>query len=130
MIRDRKYKHVQFRDAPELLFNLDEDPAEHHNLVADDGLSSEDNEALTKLREMVDETLDWDEMVEERARDKTMAGKKYPLKVPSGSYVISNAYQLSNGDVISADSLMSSPEKLITKPELMYDDYPRIDSSD
>lgn len=124
MIRDGKYKYIQFRDAPELFFNLEDDPAEHHNLAADESLSGEDEAALTRLRSLVEETLDWEEMLEARQRDMQLATKKYPLKVPSGSSLLTNAYQLENGDVINADSLMSSPERLVTKPEVSYDDYP------
>lgn len=131
MVCDGDHKYVQFRDAPELFFNLAEDPAEHHNLIAAfEDRTEADEVALERLRSIVNETIEWDEMLEERAADKDKASRSYRLMVPTGSSYLTNAYHLENGEVINADSLMSSPEKLITQPELMYDDYPDATESE
>lgn len=117
--REGEYKYVQFRDAPDLLFDLSADPLEQRNLAAD--ASGADREALNRLRTFVDESIDFDAAEAERERDSRLQ-EKYALDAetlsPSGS-----CYLLSDGTVVDADTPLYDPAVVVADPETSFDDY-------
>lgn len=118
-VRDGEYKYVAFRDAPELLFDLSEDPLEQHNLAP--SASGRDREALDRLRELVNETMDFDAAEEERKRDQQQLEEDYPLSIPEGTR---NMYHMPDGTVVDADSPLYRPHVLTERPDVAFDDYP------
>jgi choline-sulfatase len=116
MVREGRYKYVGFRDAPELLFDLDADPLEQKNLAA----GNEESEALIHLRRTVARTMDFDAAEAERLRDKEES-EEYLLKIPRGT---GNAYLLPDGRLISAETTLYHPEVLAEDPSEAFADQP------
>jgi len=120
MARDGEYKYVQFRDAPELLFDLSTDSLEQHNLAPD--ASGADRDALDSLREFVDESIDFETAEAERERDSLLQ-QEYALEAetasPSGS-----CYLLRDGSVVDADTPLYDPTVVVDDPAATFDDYP------
>lgn len=118
MARDGRYKYVRFRDAPELLFDLVADPAERRNLAPDpDGEAAT---ALAELRELVDDTTDFDRIAAERARDRETRAE-YALPIPPGT---GNAYLMPDGRLIDAATPLYKPDVLASRPETVFEDWP------
>jgi len=118
MVRDGQYKYVKFRDAPELLFDLAADPLERHNLAAN--RNDEAEEALGRLRNRVERSLDFADVDRKREQDERMA-EDYRLPTPKGG---PNQYNMPDGRVIDADTLLYHPQVITDAPEAAYDDYP------
>lgn len=120
MAREGEYKYVQFRDSPELFFDLSTDPLEQNNLVLN--ASETDRDALDRLREFVDESIDFDEAEVERERDSHLQ-EEYALNKetasPSGS-----CYLLRDGSIVDADTSLYNPTIVVDDPEGTFDDYP------
>lgn len=122
MVRDGKYKYVQFRDAPELLFDLEADPHEQQNLAPE--AEGQDREALEYLRDYVDDGLDFDVVDEKRARHHELT-QQFQLGASQGG---PNQYHLPDGRVIDADTPLYQPHVITERPDIAFDDYP--DSND
>jgi len=118
LVRDGRYKYISFRDAPELLFDLDRDPLELEDLAGD--ASGEDREALERLRAHVEATVDWEEIDARRERDGREAAN-HGLGMPTGT---GNAFHLPDGRVVDAMTPVYHPHVLTDNPEQAYDDYP------
>jgi len=115
MVRDGRYKYVRFRDAPELLFDLEADPLETENIAADA------TESRDRLRERVDESLDFAEVDSRRKRDEELA-REYRLATPKGG---PNQYHMPDGRVIDGDTLLYHPHVITDDPTAAYHDYPK-----
>jgi choline-sulfatase len=124
MVRDGRYKYVQFRDAPELLFDLERDPHETTDRSADP--TGEDADALRRLRDLVDETVDFD-AVEERRRRSEAEMEQYELGIPPGT---GNAYLMPDGRLVDATTPLYKPDVLAADPSLIFDDWPADESQD
>jgi len=121
-VRDGRYKYVAFRNAPELLFDLDADPLEQDDLSDDpDGAAAE---ALERLREYVQRTMDFDAVARERAADDLH--ERYPLDVdePVGS---GNCYVV-DGRVVDADAPLYRPHVVTDDPAAAFADHPDRDA--
>jgi len=118
LVRDGRYKYIAFRNAPELLFDLEADPLETRNLALD--AEGEDREALERLRAYVEETVDWTAIAEQRERDQR-EGEQHELGIPTGT---GNAYHLPDGRVVDAMTPLYCPHVLAENPERVYGDYP------
>jgi choline-sulfatase len=119
-VRDGKYKYVRFKDAPELLFDLDGDPFETHDLAADaDARNNEDDEALEALRTLADETVDFGEVKAARERDAELE-EEYKFGPPKGD---PNQYHFPDGRIIDADSAIYNLHVICEHPGVVYDDY-------
>lgn len=119
MVRDGKYKYVRFRNAPEILIDLEADPHEQTNL-ADDSVNHS-SRILERLRELVDETLDFDNAEEKRIRDEAELETEYSLGTPKGT---GNAYHFSDGRIVDADTPLYQPHVLLSDPSAILDDFP------
>jgi choline-sulfatase len=117
MVRDGRYKYVRYRDAPELLFDLEADPDEQTNLAPAPG---EHAAALERLRGLVDETLDFEAAEHERQRDRERWGA-YQLGASDGTGI---AYLLPDGRLVDADRPLYHPHVLAEEPSIVFDDYP------
>ena len=115
-VRDGRYKYVGFRDAPELLFDLERDPRELTNLAPD--ATGEDAEALERLREAA--KLDFEALDEERERHRELE-EQYRLVIPRGT---ENQYLWPDGRVVDADTQLYRPDVLADDASLAFDDYP------
>ena len=118
LIREGKYKYVGFRDAPELLFDLEEDPLELNNLA-----SSTDNairERLEYFRTLLEEKMDFQAAEKERLRDERMK-ERLSLEIPAGD---GNAFLMPDGRLINADENLYSPNVLTHNPEEAFEDWP------
>jgi len=121
MARDGRYKYVGFRDAPELLFDLEADPHETENLAVDP--SGQDADALERLRGLVEDTVDFEQAI----RDREVAGEEaaeYELPIPPGS---GNAYVMPDGRLVDAASPLYSPDELAADVSLAFEDWPGND---
>ena len=118
VVRDGRYKYVAFRDAPELLFDLDTDPLEQTNLAPD--ATGEDATALDSLRAFVDRTMDFDAMAAARADDDL--GEQYPLDVDADPVPSGNCYMI-DGSVVDADVPLYQPRVVVKDPDDAFADY-------
>jgi choline-sulfatase len=123
MVRDGRYKYVGFRDAPEILFDVQADPLEQENLAPD--AAGEDREALERLRALVDETVDFDAAEEQRLADAERQREEFELAVPDGT---GNAYHLPDGRVVDADTPLYRPHIITEDADAAFSDFPGGDS--
>jgi len=115
MVRDGRYKYVQFRDAPEVLFDLQTDPLETTDLAGDDTEAP-----LERLREHVRQSLDFDALDRQRERDERLA-RAHRLATPKGG---PNQYHTPDGRIIDGDTLLYHPHVITDEPSVAYHDYP------
>ncbi|WP_276256561.1 sulfatase family protein [Halomontanus rarus] len=120
VVRDGRYKYVRFRDAPELLFDLDADPDEHVNLAADP--DDEVREALNRLRREVTDTLDFETAAAERERDKRIQ-EEHRLDVGTSS-ASENCYLTDDGTIVDADCSLYDSTVVVEDPASTFDDFP------
>jgi choline-sulfatase len=118
MVRDGRYKYVQFRDAPELLFDVEADPLETENLAVDP--EGEDREALDRLRARVEDSFEF-ESVAERVREDRERRGEHTLPIPPGT---GNAYLMPDGRLVDAATPLYQADELAWEPENVYEDYP------
>ena len=121
MVCDGTHKYVQFRDAPDLFFNLADDPREETNLAA--SATGADATALSRLRTLVDNSIDFDEALERRRRDEQRS-EDFRLGIPIGT---GNAYHLPDGRVVDAGTPLYHPHTLAEDAAIVFDDYPADD---
>jgi choline-sulfatase len=125
MIRDGKYKCVGFRDAPELLFDLEDDPFEQSNLATI--ATGEDSEALSRLQDTFAKTVDFEDIAQKREEDLEYA-KEFSLPIPKGH---GNAYLMPDGRLVDAETPLYQPFLLSKEPGYAFDDWPgTIDRED
>lgn len=121
LIRDGKYKYVHFRDAPNLLFNLESDPFEQRNLVMD--ADEDDEEALNRLSSRVEAQIDFAEAETKRRQDEQKKGE-YIKDVPRFVGGSGNAYFLGDGRLVDADVALYGPSVLTEQPAKVFADWP------
>ena len=117
-VRDGKYKYVGFRNAPELLFDLEADPLEQKNLATE--ITGEAGEALERFRRLVEETMDFEAIDGEREADVERA-RDASLSIPRGT---GNTYILPDGRLIDADGKLYTPDVLAEDPSNVIADWP------
>jgi len=104
MIRWNHYKYVRFRQAPPLLFDLENDPEEQHNLI--DSASGPSKDALEKLRELAETSIDFDAAERERLERDGELRRKYVQNLPPAT---GNLYIMPSGKVVNADDVIYHP---------------------
>lgn len=102
MVRWGRYKYVRFRGLPDLMFDLEVDSEEQHDLSASH--DREVVEARARLLLFAEESMDFDEAQRERTvRDGELADE-YHLELeakPTG-----NLYLLPSGKLVNAEDLL------------------------
>ena len=117
MVRDGKYKYVAFTDAPELLFDIEADPLEQHNLA--DNATGDDAKALVKLREFVKQSIDL-----KNIQAWMQADSKLKNAYPKIKDRVLNVYELPDGRLIEAEHLLYNPNVLATHASDLLVDAP------
>lgn len=118
MIRDLRYKYVQFRSLGDFFIDLEQDPDERDNRLYDPGKEGEP--VLENLRQLADETIDFEAAAAQRREDERLI-QEYALGTPKGT---GNAYHLDNERIVDADTPLYHPQVLAEQPEEVFDDYP------
>jgi len=118
MVRDGQYKYVQFKDAPELLFDVEDDPTEQHDLSVDP--TDEHDRVLDQLRATVDQTLDFDALEQQKDAYRSQF-EEYQLGIPPGT---GNAYLMPDGRLIDAGTPLYKPDVLANDPSKVFSDWP------
>ncbi len=121
--RWRQFKYVRFRNAPELLFDLANDPPEQRDLIAR-GATGDAATALTYLRKVADETMDFDAAEAARRKDEELS-KRYALDAPGGA---GNLYHMPRGQVVNADATLCAPTTIAEDAGDIFSDYPGRDA--
>lgn len=123
MVRDGPYKYVRFRDAPEILIDLENDPLEQTNLAAGEGARSE----LNRLRKQVDAAIDFEQLEADRRAAEVELETRYRLGTPKGT---GNAYLLPDGRIVEADTPLYRPHVLMEEPGAILEDFPEAARSE
>lgn len=118
-IRWRNYKYVRFRNAPELFFNLADDPDEQHNMLY--RATNGDKDALDYLQTVALESIDFDAAEEERKRWQSRLEADYALPIDRG---ILNQFITPGGKLIEADDTIYAPHVLAENPADVFADWP------
>ena len=117
--RQGKWKYVRFRNAPDLFFNLQDDPHEQRNLIQR-GCEGEDADALKRLEQTTRETIDFDAAEEDRKRDQQLR-KQYPLNLPPSQ---GNLYMMPSGKLVNADDALYNPTVITDDAPAAFSDHP------
>jgi choline-sulfatase len=118
VVRDGRYKYVKFRGVePNLLFDLDEDPLEQHNLVVRG--SDEDREVAERLDRFAAGKWDFDAAEQQSAADREQMSDHLPGPAGAG-----NLYHWVDGRIINAETPLYDPDVVIEHPADEISDYP------
>jgi len=119
LVRDGRYKYIQFSgDTPELLFDIEADPLEQHNLAEDP--SGEEENTLKRLRRLVDETMDFDRAETLWKRDEELQNE-HELAIPTSR---GNQYLLPDGRLVEAETTLYQPDVVTDDPGSSFVDWP------
>ncbi len=119
MVRDGQYKYIAFGEAPELLFDLDADPFEQHNLAR--SATGEVAQVLEKLRQHVKQTIDLTDATQWRKKHLEMR-EQHPMPANIGTL---NGYILADGRVIDAGVTVGQPKVVTHSIHEMVADAPK-----
>ncbi len=120
-IRWRQWKYVAFKDAPPLMFDLETDPAEQHNLLQRE--RGEEAEATRRrLEQLAAQSIDFDAAERDRIEVGDALRKQYPLD-REGSQ--GNLYHLPDGRVVNADDAIYAPTVISEDAAKTFSDYGR-----
>jgi choline-sulfatase len=115
LVRDGSHKYVRFHDAPDLLFDPEENPLETED-------RSEDRSTTANcLRQLVDESIDFQSVIEQRDHDRK-DWKGHELPTTWGT--TGNAYLLDDGRLIDADVTLYRPGEIAVETSRVIDDWP------
>jgi choline-sulfatase len=119
MVRWRQYKYVRFRNCPSLFFDLRNDPGEQFNLITR-GVTGEAQEALDRLSDFANETMDFDEAEKERTVRDGSLQEEFRQELPEST---GNLYLLPSGKLINADDALYHPTLIATDLSRAFNDY-------
>lgn len=114
MVVDGDEKYVRFREDPDLLFDVGEDPLEERNRL------ERDASADHRLRTLAAESLDFTAAAERAERDGAVEDR-HQLGGPQGT---GNAYYLPDGRIVDAGTTLYHPHVLAENPTVLFDDHP------
>jgi choline-sulfatase len=122
-IRWKNYKYVTFRDAPPLMFDLEDDPQEHRDLVRR-GAEGDAAEAMRYLEGVAEESIDFEEAERERIERDGDLRDEYAMDAPEAT---GNLYILPDGRVVNADDTLYNPTVIAEEPNDIFDDCEQED---
>lgn len=120
VVRSATHKYVNFRNAPELLFDLINDSDEQRNLAPN--ATGETADELAKLRRIAQDAYDWDALEAERKRTVKELTAKYPHRVVGED---PNQFILPDGRLVEGERVLYAPGVLAENAEDAFDDWPR-----
>lgn len=117
LVREGAYKYVLFRDAPDLFFDLSEDPLEMQNSIQ--STDAEYQARRDRLRSYAEESLNFDDVDDRYAYDQERYEER-KLAIPTGK---GNTYHMPDGRIIDADSFLYYPHVHCERPEQVFTDF-------
>lgn len=105
MVRQGRYKHVRFRNAPPLCFDVEKDPGEQHN-----------------LGRQVEDGMDFEAAHRERTVRDAGLRAQYRLDAPGST---GNLYLTPHGKLINADDPLYRPTVISDHPSTLFPDWPK-----
>ena len=106
LVRLGKYKFVRFRGMrPHLLFDLEADPLEQRNLLADG--TEEEMATGRQLQAMVDSSWDFDAAERQRRKDEEELGRN---ALREGARGHGNCFRMPDGRIVVADTPLYDPK--------------------
>jgi hypothetical protein len=109
--------YVQFRDAPDLLFDRETDPQEQRNLLA---RPEETPQArLNELRETAEAEGEWEALAAERDAHEAEMVRRFPKRIQARG---PNQHVLADGRVIDADAGLYEQAGVLGRVEELFDD--------
>lgn len=103
MVREGRWKYVEFPAAPPRLFDLASDPGEKRDLAEDPPVEA----PVDKLRAILAEGGTWEELAARRATDRKRTGRLEP--VSQGAV----QYRLADGRIVEADAQLYEARGLV-----------------
>lgn len=119
VLRRGRYKYVGFRDAPELFFDLEQDPLEQRNLAGATDAALQD--ILADVRQEAGRDFDWDQVADDIRRDGEELPARFPKRVECRA---PNQILLGDGRLIEADDLLYHPRVVAENPADSFEDWP------
>jgi len=119
VVTTRRYKYVHFRSAPELFFDLAEDPNEQENLA--DRATGEAARVLTEARRIAQSVADWEEVDAKRIEDSKRLEALYPKRANAKG---PNQFILPDGRMVEAETTLYKPVVVSKAPQLDFPDWP------
>jgi choline-sulfatase len=104
MIRGGRYKYVHFRNAPPLMFDLQDDPKELMNIYLNTPGYAE--QAKKNLVAIAEKSMDFEEAQKERLVRDSNLKDLYCLDVPEST---GNLYFMNSGKVVNAEDNLCNP---------------------
>ncbi len=118
-IRSRRYKVVNFKGYPDLAFDLESDPDEQVNLLAEGNapISSE----IETLRSILVDGFEYDAVLSRLDAQRRAFNQAYPARVAPKT---ANQILLGDGRLVEADTHLEYPNVVSEDPSLDFDDWP------
>lgn len=105
MVRWGQYKYVYFRNAPDLLFDLEVDPNEQRNLLKSESTHIE--RVGKRMLEFARDTMDFREAERERLERDGHLKDEYSLDLDVGT--TGNLYLMPSGRLVNAEEMLYDP---------------------
>lgn len=114
-VREGRHKYVRFRDAPDLLFDLEDDPLETEDR------SNRAPETADRLQSTVETSLDFEAALARRGRDHDTR-EEWTLPTTWGT--TGNAYLLDDRRLVDADASLYRPSEIAKDASRVLEDWP------
>lgn len=120
MVRDGRWKYIAFRGeaVPDLLFDLEADPLEQHNLASD----PDHAQTAQRLRGLIDASWDFAEAQTQGEKDMAESARLRLESSASGG----NIYHMPNGDWVDAETPLYEPKVVTDDPADFVGDFPQM----
>jgi choline-sulfatase len=117
MLRDGRFKYVAFREGPEVLIDLQDDPDEQRNLAPDPAHAA----TLARLRARAMAGFDFDLLAERQEREQAEMRRQFPMRIEGRT---PNQLLMPDGRLIEGDAALYLPSVVAARPWEVFDDWP------
>ena len=118
MVRLGRYKYVRFRNTPDLMFDLENDPGEQVNLLTSP--AGPPVEALKELQRIAEESMDFDEAERERVERDGGLNEQYRLDVPEVPESSGNLYLMPSGKLVNTEEMLYNPTVILEDAKKVF----------
>jgi choline-sulfatase len=117
MLREGRHKYVAFREGPEVLFDLVDDPGEQRNLAPHPAHAS----VLAALRAKALDGFDFEAVAERMQAEREEMRRRFPMRIEGRT---PNQLLMPDGRLVEGDAALYAPVLVAQHAADAFDDWP------